>query len=238
MAKARKNQPKKKDLRRRQSNPTGRIYTKHVQATEVEPARLPAVPIRPEVDEDALNGLGMTPRQALFVKFYCGEASFNATRAAQMAGYGTENYNSAKSFGNYVLHLPRVQAAIASVLAQMELDPAHIKSGVATLAQSSMANFLSPDGEGGMKVDLGRAASLGALGQLKEIKEEVIEFNGTAKTLKRTIKIHDPLPARKLLAEIQGMITKQVEHSGDVKFNPITLEGDKTAAEDSDADGG
>lgn len=209
-----------------------RITTRRVQRTENLPAPLPAVPIQVEEETGDLGPDGLTDQERLVVSFYCGKARFNAALACELAGYRSDNRDSLKSTAWRVIHRPRVQAAIARKLAEFELAPDNLKQGIAAQAQSSMANFLSPGSDGTLHVDLNRAAELGALGQLKEIKEEVMEMNGAATVIKRTIKIHDPLPARIALAKIQGLMIEKIQHSGEVQFNPITLEGDRAAAED------
>ena len=55
----------------------------------------------------------LTPKQKAFVEFYCGEAKFNATRAAILAGYSEK---TAAKIGSENLIKPDVQVAIAAFM--------------------------------------------------------------------------------------------------------------------------
>jgi hypothetical protein len=87
------------------------------------------------------------------------------------------------------------------------MTPEFLKSRLAELAQSSMNNFATINEQGDVDVDLKQAAALGALGQLKEIREETIEIQANVVKRKRIIKVHDPLPAIRTLAEMNGMLS-------------------------------
>jgi hypothetical protein len=70
----------------------GRITKKRVQATENLPAPvIPQVEVRPERDDEPWDEEGLTIRQRLFVDKLTGEAGGNATQAAELAGYSSEN---------------------------------------------------------------------------------------------------------------------------------------------------
>lgn len=158
---------------------------------------------------------GLTQRQIDFVTAYLSpERLGNATQSAIAAGYKSDN-------GWQILNQPAVQRAIATRVSQRlaGCDGDAIKSALAMLARSDMSNFVSVDGEGKLTLDWVKARDAAALGQIKQV---TIKPTGEV-----TIKIHDPRPALEILAKIMGMLKERVEHSGEVKFNPITLDGDK-----------
>jgi hypothetical protein len=226
---------KKKDSKgkHKRSKP---ITTKAVQSTESLPPRtLPDVTVKPEVDGDGWGDDGLTHRQRLFVMHLLGEAGGNATKAARLAGYSDSHEKALGVLGCRTRAMPHVQAAIDRELAKRQLTPDDIVGGLFARARSNAANFYRRDADGKLVFDLEHAADLGALGQVKEIKEEIIKGgDGPVQVISRTVKFHDPVPALTTLAKIKGMLTDKVEHSGTVKFNPITLDGDKTAAGNDD----
>jgi hypothetical protein len=210
------------------------ITTKAVQSTEGLPPRtLPNVTVKPEVDEGPWGDDGLTQKQRLFVMHLLGAAGGNASKAAKLAGYSDSHEKALGALSSRTRAMPHVQAAIDRELARRQLTPDDIVGGLFARARANLGNFYRRDDDGKLVFDLEHAADLGAMGQLKEIREEVIKGgDGPAVVISRTVKIHDPVPALTTLAKIQGMLKDKVEHSGTVKFNPITLDGDKTAATD------
>lgn len=228
----------RKNGKPRSKVPKSHVKSKRVTARRVKvtgkPYDLPDAPLTIEVDEDAVQPDGLTPRQRLFVLAYCGPSGFNATQAAVLAGYRDDNYNSLKVTAHHTLHKPLVQAAIAREMTKGCRGPEWVENRLTQLAQSNMANFLKPTEDGkSVVLDMNQAAAVGAYGQIREIKEEVIQVgDGPAVVIKRTIRIHDPKPALETLARRHGMLKDNVEHTGEVKFHPITLDGDKEIADE------
>jgi hypothetical protein len=187
----------------------GRITTNRVQATESVP--VPDVAVHAEPDESPLGDDLLTPRQREFVAAYVGPASLNATRAAEMAGYNANNRNALYKTAHDLLHKPNVQRAVSKALAERRLSPEWVKAGLAELAGSSMADFIGPDGN----LDVQKAREAGALGQVKEWREEVIDSPGGGVTvLKRTLKLYDRRAALADLARIHGLLTERHELTG------------------------
>lgn len=184
-----------------------RTTAKLVQATEDLPAPVPQVDVKPEIDEDPLDDFGLTERQRRFVEAYIGPAGGNATKAAQMAGYKDDNYNSLRMTASETLAKPYVQQAIASAWARKRQSPEWAKAGLIEVAGSTMSNFVTVNPETGEShLDMKRALTAGALGQIKEYREEVLSVNGAATVLKRTIKIHDRTQALATLLRLQGQL--------------------------------
>lgn len=215
----------------------GKITAKRVQAMEdAPPPAMPYTP-NPEVDDDPWGDDGLTPKQRRFCEAYVGEAAGNATRAARLAGYREENRDALKATACENLTKPYIRGYIGRLLARHGASSEQLNLRLAELSRSSMENFLTFAADGEVEIDLKQAAALGALGQLKEIKEETIEIGENVVKRKRTIKVHDPHPAIRTLAEIQGRISA----AGGVTVNVTQASEDdlvRIATRDHPATGG
>lgn len=195
--------------------PSKRITTKAVQATEDKPFTLPTVPVKPDVDTDGFGNDGLTIRQRLFVEALIGPAGGNATKAAEMAGYASENRNALWVTASENLRKPKVQEAIAHAYARLKDTPEWARASLVDLASSSMANFVTVDEAGNTTLDMAKAAEAGALGQIKEFREESLKVpGGEAETIKRTIKLHDRTPAIGMLLKLHGKLVERMELTG------------------------
>lgn len=184
-----------------------KIAKRQVQSTE-DAKFIPKVEAKPEIDCDPVEDDGLTLRQREFVKAITGPARGNATRAAEMAGYASENRNALKATASELLAKPCVQEAISHALAAKRATPEWAKSSLIDLAASSMQNFVTVDANGEARIDFAKAAAAGALGQIKEYREEVLKIGDSpVGTIKRTIKIHDRTAALGLLLKFHGLVT-------------------------------
>lgn len=188
---------------------------KSVQANENKPyAPPPIVEVKPEIDEDGFNADGLTTRQRAFVDALVGPAGGNATRAAEIAGYASDNRNALATTACLTLGKAKVQEAIAHALAARNASPEWAKSQLIDVAGSSLSNFVTVDGEGQAQLDFAKAAAAGALGQLKEFKQESIQVGDSpAAILKTTIKVHDRMPAITTLLKLHGMLVDRHDHT-------------------------
>lgn len=183
-----------------------RITKQFVQNTEDKPF-IPNVDVKPEIDEGDVQGNGLTLRQSEFVKAITGPACGNASKAAELAGYASENSNALRSTASYLLTIPNIQEAIAHAFAAKRATPEWAKASLVDLAQSSMQNFVSVDEKGNATIDFAKAAAAGALGQIKEYREEGIKVGDTQiETIKRTIKLHDRTQALAMLLKLHGLL--------------------------------
>lgn len=181
------------------------------------PPRGADVAVGPEPDHDAWGPDGLTLKQRRFAESYVGEAAGNGVKAARLAGYRDDNYHALGVTASENLKKPKVRGYIGRLLARAGAAPRQLRSRLAELSQSSLDNFLTIDDAGDVVVDLKQAAALGALGQLKELKEEVLRTEaGGATVIRRTIKVHDPQPAIRTLAEMQGKIVKRHKVTGKI----------------------
>lgn len=198
-----------------------------VQATEnLPPPKIPNVAVTPEIDEDGWEDDGLTIRQRLFVDALLGPAGGCATKAAEMAGYRSDNRKALRVTACENLVKPNVQAAISRAYVKLRSSPEWTKAGVLDVASSSFANFLTLGENGEPKVDFNKAAEAGAFGQIKEYREEVMKVGDSeVSVIKRMIKIHDRTPALALLMKFHGMLIDRTEHSGQVSLYTKTIKG-------------
>lgn len=198
--------------------PSKRITTKHVQATENLPApAVPQVDAKPEIDEDPWDAEGLTLKQRRFCEAYVGPAAGNATRAAQMAGYRDDNRHSLEATASENLRKPALRSFIGRLIARQGVGVEYLKSRLAQLAQSSLDNCCTIDRDGEVVVDMKMAAELGALGQIKELSDEILKTGGECSTIRRKVKLHDPTKAIELLLRMHGAIIDRHEHSGSIE---------------------
>jgi hypothetical protein len=185
------------------------ITRKVVRESEDKPY-IPKVDVKPDIDEDGweTDSGDLTIRQRSFVEALVGPAGGNATKAAEMAGYAPENRIALQVTASRLLSNAMVQEAIAHALAKRRASPEWCKNQLIDLAQSSMKNFISIGDDGEPKLDFAKAAAMGALGQIKEFKEEGIKGgDGELTVVKRTIKIHDRISALQTLAKLHGLVS-------------------------------
>jgi phage terminase small subunit len=175
-------------------------------------------------DDPRLSGL--TVKQRAFVRNFLSEGDCygNATTSALKAGYKQPEKGSLNA--HQTLNHPNVQRAMAAIMAEQLAAPdgMALKSALARIARSDMSNFLSVTEDGRFEIDAIKARDAAAIGQIKEYRDTE---HGVV------IKLHDPRPAIETLAKILGLLKDRVEHSGEVRFNPITLDGDKEVTADS-----
>jgi hypothetical protein len=190
------------------------ITTKRVQATENQPAPKPAqvVAFPVEPDSEPWDDEGLTRRQKLFVLALAGPAAGVGWPPAQMAGYRDDNYDSLKVTASQILTYPNVQAAVAREMARKLMTPEWATNRLFELASSSMRNFLSVDAEGNMSVDWKKAAEAGAIGQIAEINEQVMETESGIRAVSRKFKLHSPVKALETILKLTGRLvdTKNV----------------------------
>ena len=81
-------------------------------------------PAAPPPAETRPNPHGLTPAERRFVDAYYGGAKYNATRAAEMAGYKPDSRQALRVTAHRLLHRPRVRKAMQDERRKMmaELD--------------------------------------------------------------------------------------------------------------------
>lgn len=182
------------------------ITRKQVRATEDKPYE-PKLDLKPELDEGPFDEEGLSVRQRQFVAALIGPAGGNATKAAEMAGYASENRKALGITACRLLGNARVAGLISRRMAELRLSPEWVKSRLASIAAASMDNFLSRDSSGERYLDFDKASELGAMDQLKEYHEEGLKgADGEVTIIKRRVKIYDPQAALATLARVFGLL--------------------------------
>lgn len=77
-----------------------------------------------------VTGSKLTHRRLAFIDHYLGDANFNATEAARLAGYSDTSTNSLEVEGSRLLRDAKVQAEISQRLEARRITPDRVLSGV------------------------------------------------------------------------------------------------------------
>jgi hypothetical protein len=157
---------------------------------------VPDVEIRPEPDDEPWGADGLNTRQRLFVDALLGPAAGVATKAAEIAGYSADNRKALRVTAYRLLTYANVQHAIARAYAKLREGPEWAKAALVDLAFATFGNFITLGANDEPVIDWAKAAEAGALGQIREYREEGIAGGGTTSIIKRTIKLHDRSAAR------------------------------------------
>lgn len=156
---------------------------------------------------------GLTAKQSKFLTAYLGEAGFNATEAARIAGYAGDT-NALAVAGHENLRNPKIAQHIQRYFAENQMSPEEIISRLSAIARGSLADFLEVKDSGSWRIDIAKAKRAGNLGLLKKIKEGKYGVE---------IELWSPLDAMEKLARIHKMYADtQIEI--DVKVLNVILE--------------
>lgn len=188
-----------------------KITRKRVQAVEGKPF-IPEINAKPEIDNDPTDDDGLTVRSRQFVAAITGAAAGNATKAADMAGYASNNRRSLEATASRLLRNVKVHQAICRALAKKNATPEWAKDRLIELASSTMANFLSIDDDGKPITDFRKAASAAAIGHIKEFQADVLPGSeGEQEIIRCKIKVHDPTAALGMLLKLHGLLKDKDE---------------------------
>jgi hypothetical protein len=188
-----------------------RITDKAVRESEDLPPPVVGTiaPPEPEADDDPWGEDGLNYRQRMFVKYFVGEAAGRPSRAAEMAGYKSDNRNCLKVTAFRTLHRPNVQRAIEREIGKRFGSAEDIRSSVAAIANGNAADYLSPDSTGKLVVDLDKLAEGGMLGLIHEYRDEGFDTSSGPVVIKRKLKLYDKLRALEILAKIKGYLPQE-----------------------------
>lgn len=153
----------------------------------------------------------LTPKQQTFLKFYLGEANFNATEAARLAGYSGED-SVLRASASRLLHSPKVAAAFRAAWEERGMEPAEIIGRLADIARGSLAEFVDVEGYG-FSLNMTKAQEAGKLHLLKKLKHGKFGVE---------IELHSPLEALDKLARVHKLFADQMINV-DVEFIQIVL---------------
>ena len=153
------------------------------------------------------NGNGERPRltglQRAFIDAYLGDARYNATEAAAIAGYGG-NRRTLASIASENLTKPNIMAEIARRQAGHGVTEEEITGHLAQWMRFDASVLLRPHGG----LDWEQVRKHG-----RYIKKVTEYKNGS-----RAVEVHDQMKAAELLARTVGMFRDRVEqeHTGEV----------------------
>jgi hypothetical protein len=165
----------------------------------------------------------LTGKQQKFVLAYVGEARFNQTKAAEIAGYASPN--------NQVWRLmtdPDISAAIEGFLAPQIMGASEILSRLDEQARLDVSEFFDfADGYDKDMVPYAKvvfnATKAMASGKMHLIKGFEYSKSGDLQVI-----FHDAQAAQVLLGKHRKLFTDRIEHSGSIDYS--TLPDDELAA--------
>lgn len=211
------------------------ITAKRVRETDTP--YVPKIDFKPEADDEDCGEDGLTVKQRLFVAALVGPARGNATKAAEMAGYRSDNRHALESTAYENLRKPEIQEGISLALARKKLSPEWIEATLGDLANADMRNFMSVSVDGQPQVDFKKAAAAGAIGQIKEFVADILPGGEgeEQKVIRCKIKLHDKHAAIATLAKMHGLL-KEAEQTPEK--DSIRIRAVKRSTEPTDADPG
>lgn len=135
---------------------------------------------------------GLTYRQRLFVSYYLGAASGNATEAARMAGYSHPNVQGAQNLAK-----PSIRAAVDAHLAHAAMSADEVLARLSEIASGDMGDFSTIDAKGKPVLNLKRAKAAGKLHLIRAIKPTKFGL---------AIELYSAHQALELLARYHGLL--------------------------------
>lgn len=183
----------------------------------------------------------LTGKQKLFADMYVGEARFNATRAAILAGYSEKTSRSQASEN---LTKPHIRSYIDARLRELTLGSNEVLARLTEIANGSIEDVLDEDG----RFDYQAAKASGKLPLLKKLKRKatskVVELQSDEspdeKEVVETSVIHEEIEfemysaheALRDLGKYHKLFTDRTEHSGTIATYSMSKdEWEKQAAE-------
>jgi hypothetical protein len=155
----------------------------------------------------------MTSKQELFVSYYLGEASGNATKAAAMAGF-----KHPRMAGSRLMTFDDIARAIAEKLDIYAMPSKEVLSRLSELARSSADDFLSfkPDADPDYAayLDLSKAKrrrKLGNIRKLKQTSRKVKDGDDWITEREIQVELADPVKPLALLAKYHGLLSEKAE---------------------------
>jgi hypothetical protein len=150
---------------------------------------------------------GLSPQHKTFADAYLGEAGFNTTKAAKIAGFKGDS-NTLKVTGFHLVRRPDIRRYIDQRLAAYGLSANEVLARLAEIARGSVEDVL--DGNG--KFNYKAAKKAGTLSLIKKLKftDGGIEFE-----------LHSAHDALRDIGKYHKMFTDNVQHSGEVEVTGI-----------------
>lgn len=167
----------------------------------------------------------LTGKQQAFINSYLGEARFNATEAARLAGYeGNDVTLAAVGYEN--LRKPQIASEINARINEAAMSSHEVLDRLTRIARGEVVDFLDEDG----KFDLKRARRLKKAGLLKKIKskrtskqiDSITEGDEDSRETLETALVYEEVEfelysaheALRDLGKYHKLFTEKHEHSG------------------------
>lgn len=173
--------------------------------------------------------MALSAKMQAFINEYL--IDFNATRAAERAGYkGSEATLASTGWEN--LRKPEIKAAIKQRLQEKAMLADEVLMRLAEQARGSMADFVRFDAEGNVIPDLQTAAFMGKLHLVKRLKIKQRTYSiGDDEPIPVTettteFELYDAQAANALLGKHHGLFVERTEHTG-ANGGPIQVDDKK-----------
>jgi len=153
-------------------------------------------------------GKELTGKQKSFVYFYLGDANFNATEAAKLAGY-KGSYGTLRVVGHENLTKPNIREAIAEHMQQFAMPANEVLARLSDQARGSIEDLIDVDGYF-IRDDLKKAKERGKLHLIKKITFN--DFGGV-----KAFELHDPQAALVHLGKHHKLFDRAGEETPNVK---------------------
>ena len=138
----------------------------------------------------------LTPKQDRFVRAYCGEARFNASKAVILAGYQTKNPND---LGYQLRNAPHIRARIDAVLEATTLTGREILQELTDVAMRGLGEYVeivATDKDGipiAAKMDAhAKMKALELLGKSRQLFTDNVNLHGDLGVTYEIVGISDP----------------------------------------------
>lgn len=166
----------------------------------------------------------LTGKQRAFINAYLGEAKFNATEAARIAGYkGDDTVLAAVGYEN--LRKPQIEAEVKSRFNEATMSANEVLARLTEIASGQITDFLDEDGAFSLKItkQRGKAHLLKKL-KIKRSSKKVDSFTQGQEEEKETLEtslVHEDVElemysaheALRDLGKFHKLFTERIEHS-------------------------
>lgn len=161
-------------------------------------------PLSPDSEQFNPDG-DLTVKEQLFRDYYLGQARFNGTLAARMAGYSGDD-NALASLAHHLLRKPKIQSSVRQVLSSAVMGREEVLQRLSQQARASIADVLDDSGD----FDLNLAKERGTDGLVRKIKTRKRIEHGKdgsmTEYLDHDVEIHDSQKALTLMGNHHGVL--------------------------------
>lgn len=168
--------------------------------------------------------MALSAKQQAFIHEYL--LDFNATRAAERAGY-RGNDNTLAVTGHDLIRNPKIAEAIQKRLQEKAMSADEVLMRLAEQARGDMGGYLSDDGE----IDIAAMKAAKQTHLLRKVKRTVrtgeSESGGTWAETRVEVELHDAQSALNLIGRHHKLFTDKIEHDVHAQMAVKVIEGPK-----------